>query len=149
YGHWPADQPRESIGFYMDIVGSVVGSLCAAYQDTVRHHAAGHWVNLLFDHNDSAITVRSPYSHDCLEITLHQPGPLFVRLPPWVAPGDLSTEGAAAPTRWNHHYLFFENPPLAAPISLRFPLKESTLPLSGPNHPKPIRVRLAGDGPVA
>jgi hypothetical protein len=34
-------------------------------------------------------------------------------------------------------------------LTLRFPLKESTLSLSGPVHPAPIRLRLRGDSPVA
>ncbi|MEP7359666.1 MAG: hypothetical protein ABI847_20605, partial [Anaerolineales bacterium] len=128
---------------------SVVGSLCEAYQDSTRHDAAGHWVNLLFDRDTPVLTVKSPYTHDCLEINLKQPGPLFVRVPPWVEPNDLSIEGAPAPTRWNSHYLFFENAPIGLPIRLRFPLKESTLTLTSRHHPQPIRVRLAGDGPVA
>ena len=151
YGHWPAGEPRESIGYYMDVVGSVVGSLVEAYWESARRDERGHWVNLLFDRDTPAVTVKSPYTHDCLEISLKQPGPLFVRLPPWLDDGDIALEGAwnSTPQRWRGHYLFLENPPVGTPIRLRFPLKDSTLMLGGPNHPRPIRLRLKGDGPAA
>ncbi|MEP7359324.1 MAG: hypothetical protein ABI847_18875, partial [Anaerolineales bacterium] len=151
YGHWAAGENRESIAFYLDIVGGAVDSLCAAAEAAARSDPTGHWVNLLFDRATPALTVKSPYTHDCLEVTLKQPGPLFVRLPPWLDAGDITLDiaGASSPLRWHNHYLFLENPPLAVPIRLRFPLKESTLTLAGPSHPQPIRVRLRGDEVIA
>ena len=151
YGHWAADQNRESVAFFMDVVGSVVGSLCAAYEETARHESTGHWLNLLFDHDGPGLSVKSPYTHAGLEIVLKQPGPLFVRLPPWVEPGQVALDGDGTPEalRWEGQYLFLANPVVGAPIRVRFPLKETTVTLAGRLHPRPIRVRLSGDNPVA
>ena len=60
----PVGLPR--IAFNMDIVGGAVASLCEAYRETTRFDAAGHRVNLLFDHETDALKVESPYTGDGL-----------------------------------------------------------------------------------
>jgi hypothetical protein len=149
YGHLAFGKGPDSIGFYMDIVGSVVGSLCAANQAATRWDDAGHWVNLLFDHDSPQLAVVSPYGGECLQIVLKRTGPLFVRLPPWASPEEIQVEGSQAPWRWLGGYLFLAQPPVGAPIRLRLPLKEAILTLSERVHPHPIRVRVRGDSPVA
>ena len=79
YGHEPINLP--SVGFAMDIVGGSVGSLCESYRESTRVDKAGHWVNLLFDHETSEIQVESPYTNSTLRVRIKRPGPLFVRIP--------------------------------------------------------------------
>ena len=60
YGHEPLDV--NMVSFNMDIVGGVVGALCEVYREVTRFDEAGHWVNLLFDHETDAVEVESPYT---------------------------------------------------------------------------------------
>ena len=94
YGHRPVEASR--ISFNMDVVGGAVASICEAYRDATRHDAAGHWVNLLFDHQTEAIDVESPYPGGVLGVTLKRPGPLFVRVPAWADLDGVAVRGAAA-----------------------------------------------------
>ena len=148
YRHRAIDTVRPHIGFNLDIVGGTVGSLCEAYREVTRHEQGVHWVNLLFDHETDAATVESPYTHDALTILLKNPGPLFVRMPPWVERAQVQIAGASSPARWTEGYLFFGNQAAGVPIRISFPLKEQELTLRAP-HPRPIRVRLRGDAVTA
>ncbi|MCG2660524.1 MAG: hypothetical protein L6437_09795 [Kiritimatiellae bacterium] len=136
YGHKPLQ--IGSVGFPMDVVGGVVGSLCEAYRDTTRLDQAGHWVNLLFDHETSAIKVESPYPHGTLKIIVKQPAPLFVRMPTWLKP-----EAAAAQTPLVNGYRLIAQPTVNHPISIQLPLPENDLILH--HRTRTIRVRLRGD----
>jgi hypothetical protein len=149
YGHQPAGRPLESIGFYMDIVGGAVLSLCAACEAVTRSDETGHWVNLHFDHDGPAVSVVSPYTGDGLVVTLKRPGPLWLRLPRWVAPAEWTLDGTTETPRLVNGYLFLAQPPVGTPLRLRFPLTETTLTLSTRVHPRPIRLRLCGDRPMA
>ena len=144
YGHYPIGV--EVVKFNTDIVGGVVGSLCEAHREAVRHDAAGHWVNLLFDRDTPGVSVRSPYTSPTLRIVMHRPGPLFVRLPPWVAGGAVGVDGAAEPRRTGD-YLLFAQPPVGRPIDITFPLSEEELTMKNPAGA--IRVRLRGDAVAA
>jgi hypothetical protein len=145
YGHLPLGDGRHKMSFNMDVVGGTVGSLCEAYREVTRKDAAGRWVNLLFDHEGEGIVVRSPYTHDALEIEVDSEGPLFVRLPSWVDAQELRIDGVPTPTRLSNGYLFFAQPPVGSPIRIPFPLAPQDLTLSGNIHVRPIRVRLRGD----
>ena len=150
YGHEPVDMPAEgpiSVAFNLDIVGGVVGSLCEAYRDVTRYDKAGHWVNLLFDHETAHISVESPYTHPALRITPRSPGPLFVRIPPWVDIDALKIEGATAPTRTTNGYLLFPNPATNRPLTLNFPLTEQHITLN--HRTRDIEVRVRGDQVIA
>ncbi len=150
YGFLARDKGRDSIMFPMDVVGSVVGSLCAAYAEVARWETTGHWVNLHFDHATPHLTVRSPYGPaGALEITLHRPGPLFVRRPAWLTPGEFALESASLAPRWVNDYLFLAQPPVGVPLRFTCPLPETTLTLGAPAHAHPIRLRLRGDHPLA
>jgi len=149
YGHQAAGRDRSSVAFYMDIVGSVVGSLCAAEREAARWQGGAHWVNLLFDHDSPEIQVKSPYGGDGLRVILKHAGPLFVRRPPWVAPEEMVVDDRLGPQRWINDYLFLAQPPVGTPIHVPIPLHTATLTLSEHVHPHPIRVRLRGDCPVA
>ena len=145
YGHepegiWALDKPR--IGFNLDIVGGVVGSLCAAYRHVTRFDRAGHWVNLFFDHQTDAIEIQSPYTHSQLGVRLKKPGPLHVRVPPYLA-----AEGLAGASLATHGYFFFPDPPVNR--WLRFdwalPVRSETLTW----REQAIGARLRGDEVVA
>ena len=96
YGHEPLgimESAKPRVGFNLDIVGGAVGSLCEAYRDVTRTDEAGHWVNMLFDHETDSIRVESPYTHSALRVTVKRPAPLFVRVPPWVEADSLKIDG--------------------------------------------------------
>jgi len=144
YGHLPPDTVRPQIGFNLDIVGGTVASLCEAYRETTRYEQGIHRVNLLFDHETDAATIKSPYTHDTLTILLKKPGPFFVRIPPWIERSQLRIVGASNPSQWTESHLFFGNQAAGEAIHISFPLKDQEMTLRAP-HPRPIRVRLHGD----
>jgi hypothetical protein len=143
YGHQPLGTER--VSFNMDIVGGAVGSLCEAYRDTSRLDPAGHRVNLLFDRETDAIQIKTADGR--LDITVKQPGPLFVRMPPWASLGRVSVQGVAGPPRFTRGYLLLASPPVDQPIAVTFPVPEHEVVLK--HHTRNIRVRLRGDAVVA
>ena len=145
YGHAPLGVER--ISFNMDIVGGAVGSLCEALREGLRSDKAGHWVNLLFDRETEAIRVESPYTHQALRITLKRPGPLFVRVPPWIEPGCVAIHGIERAPRVTNGYLLISDPPVNEEIVFEFPLRKQDLTLH--HRTRKIRVRLHGDAVVA
>ncbi|NUQ62089.1 MAG: hypothetical protein HUU20_06355 [Pirellulales bacterium] len=149
YGHQSVGRGRGAVSFNLDIVGGAVGSLDAAYREVTRFEKTGHWVNLLFDHRTESIEVKSPYTHDGLEVVLHKPGPLWVRIPPWVDRKEVRIEGADAQPQWHGAYLFLAQVPAEKPVAVRFPLKAQELTLSERVHVHPIRVQMRGDSVVA
>lgn len=149
YGHQSVGEGRGNISFNMDIVGGTVGSLCEAYREVARPGAVGIWVNLLFDHETSAIRVQSPYTHDCLRVEMRQSGPLFVRIPSWLNCDDVTVDGAEVQPIWTKGYLFFSEVSAGQAIQFHFPLKESKITLSKRLHIHPIRVKMRGDAVVA
>jgi hypothetical protein len=149
YGHLAAGNEKTSIGFYMDIVGSVTGSLCAAERSATRWAGGAHWMDLLFDHDSPHLHVWSPYGGGPLRIELKHAGPLFVRRPAWLNPQEVVVANSPGRWRWVNDYLFVAQPPVGSPIEVRFPLPETSLTLSERVHSHPIRVRLRGDSPLA
>lgn len=145
YGHESVDSKK--IRFNLDVVGGAVGSLCEAYRDTTRFDRSGHRVNLLFDHETAAIEVESPYTHGALRIRLKRPGPLFVRIPPWVSPESVRVQGVLAAPRVTNGYLFVSQPPVNRPMSFEFELAPSEITLG--HRTRRIRARLRGDEVVA
>ena len=141
YGHQPVGLPR--IAFNMDIVGGAVASLCEAYREATRFDAAGHWVNLLFDHETDAIKVESPYTGDGLAVTLKHPGPLFVRIPTWTDAQGVSESGSPAPALPTGQHLLVAAPPVGQRLTFAFDLPARDLVLRHPT--RDIRVRLRGD----
>ena len=141
YGHEPIDAPR--IKFNMDIVGGAVGSLCEALRDATRRGEAGHWVNLLFDHETRDIAVKSPYTHSALRVRVKVPAPLYVRIPEWVEQDALKVEGVAGPVRLTNGYAFIAEPPVNRWLTFEFPLAGRTVELK--HRTRNIRVRMRGD----
>ena len=145
YGHQPVN--LSLVKFNTDIVGGTVGALCEAFRHATRFDRAGHWVNLLFDHETSAIRVKSPYTHSALRITLKRPGPLSLRVPPWVDFPSVKLEGVTGQPRESSGYVLFATPPVNREITVEFPLTRQEITLKNPASP--IRVRLEGDGVTA
>jgi hypothetical protein len=141
YGHEPIENPK--IRFNTDIVGGGVGSLCEAYRDIVRSDEAGHWVNLLFDHETEGVRVESPYTHGSLSITVKTPAPLLVRIPPWADRDKIRVSPIVKQFRFTGDRLLIANPPLRRPIEITFPLAEEEIALH--HLTRDIRVRLHGD----
>jgi hypothetical protein len=145
YGHEPADV--DGVGFNMDIVGGAVGSLCEAYREVASRTPAGIRVNLLFDHETADVEVRSPYTHGVLSVRAKRPGPLLVRIPPWLAADpSVQPEGVTA-RRAANGYLLIPEAPLNRSIEIGFALPERNLRLKHRTHD--IRVRLHGSEVVA
>ena len=141
YGHAPLG--KSLLSFNMDIVGGAVGSLCEAYRAATQFDQAGHWVNLLFDHETDAIRIESPYTHPALRIWVKRPGPLFVRVPPWVDPATLEIGGVSGTPRFNNGYLLIAEPPVNQMLSLEFPLPLQEIVLE--HRARQIRTLLRGD----
>ncbi len=141
HGHQPVG--LESLSFNMDIVGGAVGSLCAAYREVARSDGAGHWVNLLFDHQTPELEIESPYTHPALRLRVKRPGPLFVRLPSWVDPERVAVEGTVEKPRHTGGYLFLARPPLNRTLTFAFALAGEELALE--HRTRRIGVRLRGD----
>ena len=145
YGHHPIG--LDIISFNMDIVGGAVGSLCEAYREITRFDSAGHWVNLLFDHETEFVEVQSPYTECCLRVRIKRPAPLFVRIPPWVDADGTEVSGAAVTRPLGNGYLFVPKPPVNRFVSVKFPLCQQQLTLA--HRTRNIRLRLRGDEVVA
>jgi hypothetical protein len=145
YGHIPLE-PTPII-FNMDIVGGVTASLCEVCREATRYDAAGHWVNLFFDHQTDAIQVESPYTRPALRLRLKRPGPLFVRTPAWMAGQPVEVEGLRQPPRPVAGYWFVAEPPVNRPIAfhISLPLHDITLK----HRTRAIRARLRGDEVIA
>jgi hypothetical protein len=145
YGHQAIETSH--VSFNMDIVGGAVGSLCEAYREITRFDAAGHWVNLLFDHETDAIKVQSPYTGPGLRVRTKHPAPLFVRIPSWVDPASITVEGTSESPRHTNGYLFIGEPPVNRGLSFNFPIPEQEIQLK--HRTREIRTRLRGDAVVA
>jgi hypothetical protein len=145
YGHKPVD--AKSISFNMDIVGGAVGSLCEAWRAATTFDDSGHRVNLLFDRETDALSIKSAYPDGMLRIEVRKSAPLVVRLPNWVLQRDVMVEGAEFETRSETKFLRVAKPVVAKPIMIRMPLRVSEIDLN--HHAHRIKVRLKGDSIVA
>ena len=133
YGHEPrgiseSDKPR--IGFNLDIVGGAVASLCEAYREVTRFDEAGHWVNMLFDHETPYIEVQSPYTHAQLAVRVKRPGPLHVRIPPWIEPAQIDIARPRSTPRFANGYMVVADPGVNCFITFDFQLPVYEMPLT-------------------
>lgn len=145
YGHEPVG--ANNVSFNMDIVGGAVASLCEVYRAVTRFDQAGHWVNLLFDHETAAIQIESPYTHPALRVRLKRPGALFVRIPPWVQADLIKLDGVPGAPSVSNNYLVIAQPPVNCWITIAFPLVAEEITLT--HRTRQIRARLRGDEVVA
>jgi hypothetical protein len=144
YGHEPLELCGwDAVHFHADIVGGVVGSLCAAHCAVTQEDTTGHRVELLFDHETDALRVRSPYTHDALTITLKRPGGLWIRVPSWVQHDRIAYENFPGTPHRFGAYLFLPDLPVNVPLHVRYELPERQLLLH--HRTRDIRVQLRGD----
>ena len=131
----------------MDIVGGACASIAAACREVVRADDTGVHVDLWFDWESEAASVASPYTQDgLLTVRVRRPGPLWLRIPPWVE-GDLPVTGAPARRAGDH--LFFRDLPAGTVVEARVDLPRREIVLSPDLHRRPIRARLRGDAVAA
>ena len=145
YGHKTLD--AQHISFNMDIVGGSVGSLCEVYRQAVDTTPAGHYVHLHFDHETEAVAVESPYTRRHMRVRAKRPGPVFVRLPSWVAADAVSVEGSNERPRCHNGYLVVSSPAINRWITIQFELAEREIVLS--HRTREIKMRLRGDSVAA
>jgi hypothetical protein len=145
YGHVPAN--RKEISFNMDIVGGAVSSLCEAWRCLSQSDSKGHTLNLLFDHENDNLLVRSPYTSNALQITVKRPGPLKVRIPSWVNISKLELRGTTTKPRIVEGYLTIPKPTVGKPITIVFPLTEQKTELR--YRDRRIRALHRGDAIIA
>jgi hypothetical protein len=143
YGHKAVNDTvwGNRVPFLQDVVGFVVTSLSAALENATEYARGEHRINLLFDRTTDAIVVHSPYTGDGLRFELKRPGPVLVRLPPWINRDKLQIAGGVALSRLENGYLRLT--PQRREVVLRFPLtqRQTELPYRG----ETVRVRLKGD----
>jgi len=145
YGHEPLDS--RYVKFNLDIVGGTVGSLCEVLRSATTHDAAGHHVNLLFDHETPDIVVESPYTHPALRVRVKRPAPLYVRIPPWVDLDSLRIDGVPGQVLQTEGYTFIAEPPVDKWITFQIPLVEHSTELR--HRTRTIRTRMRGDAVAA
>ena len=145
FGHQPLEHRDGGrfMRFNTDVVGGTVGSLCEALREATRFDEAGHWVNLLFDHETPEVEVRSAYTHSALSVRVKTPGPLFVRVPLWCDTDTVQVTGATEMPRLTNGYFFVARPPVNRPITFRYDHPEEEIVLR--HVTREIRVRLRGD----
>lgn len=149
YGHKSINKGHAGyISFNMDIVGGVTGSLCEAYRNAVTQNAFGWNVNLLFDYRSPNICIKSPYTNDCLVVTLHKASALSIRIPQWVERQAVEVSANAREYYYNRDRLVIPAAPAEEEIHIQFPLTESIVTMSR-NHIRPIRIKFKGDHVVA
>ena len=135
------------VKFNLDIVGGTVGSLCEVLRSATTHDAAGHHVNLLFDHETPDIVVESPYTHPALRVRVKRPAPLYVRIPPWVDLDSLRIDGVPGQVLQTEGYTFIAEPPVDKWITFQIPLVEHSTELR--HRTRTIRTRMRGDAIAA
>ena len=140
YAHRPIGIPEVAPSW--DIVAGTTGSLCEAFVDAVRRDGEVTRVNLWFDHATADARVESSYSEGTLHVTPLRRGPIAVRIPGWLSPGDIRVEPAGLEQRFAGGYLEFPDPPPNQAITLHASLPRRELVLK--HRTRDIRVRLRG-----
>ncbi len=149
YGHEQVESGQSGgrIRFNLDVIGGAAKALCFAYDDVTRHDQAGHQVNLLFDHETEHVRVESRYTNSTLRVTVKRPGPLLVRIPPWVDWDALRIQGISDTPRYTNGYALIAQPPLNRPLVFEIPLPIEEITLA--HRTRDIRARLQGDEVIA
>jgi hypothetical protein len=130
-----------NILFAQDIVGHVLTSLSEAYLNATEYNGKEHKVNLLFDHKNDNIEVKSPYTNEGFKIYPKRQGNILVRMPSWTNVNEVKVTGGIFKPELQNGYLNVK--PNAGEIVINFPLIKRELDLSYLDEK--IRVRLKGD----
>ena len=140
YAHRPIGIPEVAPSW--DIVAGTTGSLCEAFADAVRRDGDTTRVNLWFDRQTADVRVESNYSEGMLRVTPLRRGPVAIRIPDWLNPGDIEVEPAGIERRFGGGYLEFPSPTPNQAITLHAALPTRELVLK--HRTRDIRVRLRG-----
>ena len=130
-----------NILFAQDIVGHVITSLSEAYINATEYNGKEHKVNLLFDHKNDNIEVKSPYTNEALKIYPKRSGNILVRIPSWINVTEVKVTGGVFVPELQNGYLNVK--PNAVEIVINFPLIKRELELI--YKEEKIRVHLKGD----
>ena len=94
------------------------------------------------------IKVESPYTHPALSVRIKRPGPLFVRIPPWVDRDAMRVRGVEGKARYSNGYLLVSEPLINRPVYLEFPLSEQEISLDHRHTGTKIRARMPSADPA-
>lgn len=147
YGHKSISKGRGGLSFNMDIVGGVTGSLCEVHRNIATRGDSGWNINLLFDYDSPDISIRSPYTNNCLAVSLGKASALSIRIPQWVERQAVQVSSNTGEHHFSGSRLVIPAASAGEEIQIRFPLPESVMTMSR-NHVNPIRVKLKGDSIV-
>ena len=107
-GAWPIHGPTHAgKGCTPDVLAAVTHSLCDIYQHIYTQTATGVRVNLHFDYEDEAISIRSCRAEQGnLAIQMKRPGDLQIRIPQWAPESSLrlQIDGDACPISRLGHF---------------------------------------------
>lgn len=117
------------ISFNWDIVGGAVGGLCEAFRGKVTRKGHLISVNLLFDHKDGDVEIKSPYTNkDVLEIKMRRPSLIRVRLSDWIERDKLhvTVNGKKAKTIFSGDWLYLPNLKPKSLVRIKIPMRVIT-----------------------
>ena len=98
YGHLPLG--KNEVSPSIDIVGGATASLCAAQRAVATTSGGVTRINMLFDFENHAVRIESPYTGEALRITPKTAGDIAVRVPSWADVGNDSRWTAKRPDRF-------------------------------------------------
>lgn len=119
--------PQEPIHI-CDITSGALDALCETWHAAVQQDEQDARVHLLFSVSTPATQVQSELSRDGrIEVTAAAGRNIWVRIPAWVAPADvtLHVDGATVVPHFIGSYLFVANPGQARAVRVNFPLRET------------------------
>ncbi|MCY3957747.1 MAG: hypothetical protein OXG65_05585 [Chloroflexi bacterium] len=145
YGHLPLG--KNEVTPSIDIVGGATASLCVAHRAVATTSGGVTRINMLFDFENHAVRVESPYTCGALRITPKVAGDIAVRVPSWAVVGTIAVDGAEAGRFLVDGRITLPAPPVGRAIELELPLAERDLTIHHQHHE--IGARLRGDAVVA
>ncbi|MSU66545.1 MAG: hypothetical protein EXS38_10685 [Opitutus sp.] len=119
-------QPDAGI-FTYDIVSGVVDALCETYRAIVHEDANGARINLLLSVESERLSIKSLLpERGCMIVTNRSPSNVWMRLPAWVRPADVSvqTNGSGTAPRFVGKYLFLSDAMDPHGSTVNFPIRE-------------------------
>ncbi|MYA59084.1 MAG: hypothetical protein F4X40_00800 [Chloroflexi bacterium] len=102
---------------------------------------------MLFDFENHAVRIESPYTGEALRITPKTAGDIAVRVPSWADVEAIVVDGEAAGRFIVDGRISLRNVPVGRAVELQLPLAERDLTIHHQDHE--IGARLRGDAVVA
>ena len=145
YGHLPLG--KNEVTPSIDIVGGATASLCAAQRAVATTGGGVTRINMLFDFENHAVRVESPYTGKALRITPKTAGDIAVRMPSWADVEAILVDGEAAGQFIVGGRISLRNVPVGRAVEIRLPLAKRDITIHHQDHE--IGARLRGDAVVA